>query len=86
MNGTDEIIYKMWLCTDRTLQMITSSTEEFVEPPEAKLQQHLPHSFLATQQSLCLAKQKKSLVDNGYLVLCNFIKTFVFQDEMQGFH
>ena len=88
-NAIEQISYKQWVTVDRTnLEIIQSTTEDFLEKLSLKLADLLPHSFIAQQQSAFLSERKESLDPEECIVICDFSENyaFVIQDSVQGVH
>ena len=61
-NMIDNVTIKQWVSVDRsTLVALSKPADEFVEYMCEKLQLLLPHSFIATQQSLFFSERKSKL-------------------------
>ena len=88
-NLIDNIVYKQWISVDRcTLETVSKSADDFVETFCEKLENLLPHSFIAKQQSSFQSKLKLELKLGEFLVIGDFAEnySFVLQDAAQGFH
>ena len=85
----DSVTYKQWTTVDRsTLKTVSEPSDEFVESFCDKLDTLLPHSFIATQQSMFYNNCKASLKAGELVVLADFSENYAFilQDAAQGFH
>ncbi len=85
----DTVTYKQWTAVDRsTLETVSEPSDEFVESLGEKLGALLPHSFIATQQSMFYKECKSSLKAGEFVVSADFSEnySFVLQDAAQGFH
>ena len=59
-NSIDDLIYKQWLSTDRTiLQTVLQNLEEFTECFHAGLQTLKKHDFIAKEQSKFCSEKRK---------------------------
>ena len=88
-NMIDSLTYKQWVSVDRsTLNTYTCTSEEFVEFLCEKLEQLIPHSFIATEQATFFSERKSSLEPGEVLIQADFSEnySFVLQDAAQGFH
>ena len=88
-NMIDIIMYKQWVSVDRsTLDTFSKSADEFVECFCERLEQLIPHSFIATQQATFFNECNSSLKPGEWLVQADFSVnySFVVQDAAQGFH
>lgn len=88
-NMIDTITYKQWVSVDRsTLDTFSNTSDEFVECFCKKLEQLIPHSFIAIQQATFFNECKCSLKPGELLVQADFSEnySFVLQDAAQGFH
>ena len=84
----DTVVFKQWASVDRsTLETVTKSADEFVEPFCKKLELLLPHSFVAMQQASFYKDCKSTLQPGELLVNADFSEnySFIFQDAAQGF-
>ena len=88
-NMIDIITYKQWVSVDRsTIDTFSKSADEFVECFCEKLEQLIPHSFIATQQATFFNECNSSLKPGEWLVQADFSVnySFIVQDAAQGFH
>lgn len=88
-NLIDTVTYKQWTAVDRsTLETVIENSDEFVESFGDKLESLLPHSFIATQQSMFYKECKSQLKPGEFVVSADFSENyaFVLQDAAQGFH
>lgn len=87
-NMVDTIMHKQWVSVDRcTLEIVTKSSDDFLDSFSEKLQLLLRHSFIAKQQSIFQADLKLMLQHDQFLVILDFAEnySFVLQDEVHGF-
>ena len=85
----DNLTFKQWVTVDQsTLDPVSKLADEFVEFFCEKLQQLIPHSFIATQQASFFTECKSTLKPNELLVQADFSEnySFILQDSSQGFH
>ena len=88
-NGTDEIVYKQWISTDRsTLETFCVPAEQFVDIFCEKLEILRQHSFIASRQAAFYNNCKTRLHPRECLVTVDFAEnyTFILQDTAQVFH
>ena len=87
--GVDQIVYKQWVSTDRSmLETCCAPAEEFVDTFCEKLELLRPHSFIAREQASFYAECKSNLQPGEFLVTADFSEnySFILQDAAQGFH
>lgn len=88
-NMIDTVTYKQWTAVDRsTLETVSEPSDEFVESFAEKLEALLPHSFIATQQSMFYKECKDDLKPGELIVSADFSENYAFilEDAAQGFH
>ena len=89
LNYVEQIVYKLWVSTDRsTLETFCSPVEEFAETFCKKIELLRPHSFIAIEQASFYAHCKATLKMGEFLVTADFSEnySFILQDAAQGFH
>ena len=89
INFEDEISYKQWESTDRTiLRTITSSCDEFIDALIYEVDKLTKHSFISRSQAQYLKKLKKEIDGSTCIVLLDFAENYhyVIQDEVQSYH
>ena len=88
-NMVDTVTYKQWTAVDQsTLETVSKSSDEFLESCGGKLEALLPHSFIATQQSMFYNQCMLSLKPDELVVSTDFSENYAFilQDAAQSFH
>lgn len=88
-NNISKVQFKQWQQVDRCmLELVEKETEEFVDELMEKVQDLLPHHFIADQQGSYLKILKEQLMANECIIICDFSENFSFivQDAVQGFH
>lgn len=87
--GIESVTYRQWVSVDRTtLEIITKSSDNYIDYLCEKLEKLLTHLFIAKQQSTYQNERKETLEEGEFLVICDFSEnySFVLQDAAQGFH
>ena len=83
-NLIDNIVYKQWISVDRCiLETVSKSADDFVETFCEKLENLLPHSFIAKQQSSFQSKLKLELKLGEFLVIGDFAEITPLFYKMQ---
>jgi hypothetical protein len=76
-NMTDALTYNQWLTTDRcNLDIVTSTSDEFVEKFISSLKKLKVYNFVAHQQSSFFKETKSSLQDGEVIVLGHFSENY----------
>ncbi|KYM96890.1 hypothetical protein ALC62_12427 [Cyphomyrmex costatus] len=85
----DRIEFQVWQHTDRsTLKTEIVDNEEFIEQLCRLLFKLKPHDFISKMQSSYVNELKTTLLDNEFIVQCDFAENyaFVIQNAAQSFH
>lgn len=86
---TEEISFKQWVLQPRaTLETFVKDPIEFIDCFCDKVQEILPHAFVATKQSEFNRKLKDQLEFGEFMVLADFAENYAFtvQNAAPGFH
>ena len=89
IDDSDEVNYKQWVHTDRTmLETITSTVGEFLDKLGDNFDQLRTHHYIARAQSAFLKCIKESITCNDLVILLDYAEnySFVVQDAVQGQH
>ncbi|KAJ8688649.1 hypothetical protein QAD02_024444 [Eretmocerus hayati] len=87
--GTNEIIHKQWLQTDRcNLETLSCSVSEVLDHLEEELPKLLRHDFIAKNQASFMKKLKESLSFGHVLVQVDFSENLssLVQDAVPGYY
>lgn len=85
----ESLKFKQWRQADRcTMDQVEVECQEFVDEFVEKVNDLLPHNFIADQQSNYLKYLKENLTSSECIIICDFSEnlSFVVQDAVQGFH
>lgn len=88
-DSNETVEYSQWVSTDRTRMIkCVSNSEDFIANLTEKLEQLIPHAYIASSQSSFIKNLKKHLPMNVALVQMDFSENYSFtiQDEVQGYH
>jgi hypothetical protein len=88
-NHIESLQFKQWRQTDRCMMdLVEIEAQEFVDIFVEKINDLLPHNFIAEQQGRYLKYLKNNLSPTECIIICDFSEnySFVVQDAVQGFH
>ena len=88
-DDSDTIEFSLWVSTDRTqLVKCSLAVDDFINDLTEKIEQLIPHSYIAKAQSKFLKNLKENLTNDTAIVLMDFSENYSFtiQDEAQGYH
>lgn len=85
----ERIEFQVWQHTDRnTLKTEIADSDEFIEQLCRLLFKLKPHDFISKLQSSYVNELKNNLLDNQFLIQCDFAENYAFvvQNAAQSFH
>lgn len=89
VDDSEEIIYHQWVSQPKTtLETFIKDAPEFLQDFCSKMQNLLPHAFVAEQQTKYINDLKNNLMNGEFVILADFAENYAFivQNAAPGHH